>query len=390
MQLEKYTEFSRRVNDRALRDRIPTSGTLELTHRCPLACEHCYNNVPVGDRSARQAELSYQEYCRLLDEITAAGCLWLLFTGGEVFARSDFLDIYTYAVKKGLLVSVFTSGTMITEAVANHLAEWRPFAIEITLLGATRATYEGVTRLPGSHERCLRGIDLLRERNLPLRLKTVCTRRNASEIDDMRQLVEKDLGLGTFKTDAMINARLDGKKGPLAERMAVDQVIREDRAIPARAAQYRRLAVYPGHGDSSKLRGDRLYFCGAGRTSFSVDPFGGMSMCVLSNRQQYDLRSGSFEEGWNHFLASLTRKNTTQRNKCTGCGLLSLCGTCPATSELEHGDPERPVDFFCKVAHLRAHVFGSPVMSHGDCEYCKGGRHYDALMRQIESITQSR
>ena len=32
-----------------------------------------------------------------VNEIAEAGCLWLLFTGGEVFARPDFMDIYGYA-----------------------------------------------------------------------------------------------------------------------------------------------------------------------------------------------------------------------------------------------------------------------------------------------------
>jgi hypothetical protein len=44
---------------------------------------------------------------------------------------------------------------------------------------------------------------------------------------------------------------------------------------------------------------------------------------------------------------------------------------CPANGELENNDPEEPVDFFCRVAHLRAHALGLTVPPHGDCEHCK-------------------
>ena len=56
---------------------------------------------------------------------------------------------------------------MITPKVADCLAEWRPFAIEITLYGRTRETYERITGVPGSYDRCMRGIRLLLDRGLP-------------------------------------------------------------------------------------------------------------------------------------------------------------------------------------------------------------------------------
>jgi MoaA/NifB/PqqE/SkfB family radical SAM enzyme len=67
----------------------------------------------MGDSTAKKNELTYKEHCRVIDQITEAGCLWLLYTGGEIFARKDFLDIYIYAKKKGLLITLFTSGIFL-------------------------------------------------------------------------------------------------------------------------------------------------------------------------------------------------------------------------------------------------------------------------------------
>ena len=125
---------------------IPSSGTIEVTRRCPLECAHCYNNLPMNDAAARRSELSYEEHCRILDEITEAGCFWLLFTGGEIFARRDFLDIYAYARSKGLIITLFTNGTLITEKIADYLVANRPFNIEITLYGRTKRDLRATDR----------------------------------------------------------------------------------------------------------------------------------------------------------------------------------------------------------------------------------------------------
>src|SRR5258708_31589800 len=173
-----YGAFSEEFQSRWAHSRVRLSGQIEVTRRCPLECLHCYNNLPMSDGEARSRELDYAEHCRLLDQLADAGCLWLLYTGGEIFARRDFLDIYTYAKKKGFLVTLFTNGTLITESIADYLVEWPPFSIEITLYGATPETYEKLTQVPGSYERCMRGIRLLLQRNLPMKLKSAASSTN--------------------------------------------------------------------------------------------------------------------------------------------------------------------------------------------------------------------
>ena len=145
-----YAAFSQRLHESVAGERIPICGSVEVTARCNLRCAHCFINLPANDRRAQAQELAGSEWRAFLDQIVDAGCLWLLLTGGEPFLRPDFLDIYTHAKKNGLLITLFTNGTLITEREADHLAEWRPFAIEITLYGRTQETYERVTGVPGS------------------------------------------------------------------------------------------------------------------------------------------------------------------------------------------------------------------------------------------------
>ena len=145
-QLE-YGQFSDWLHEKVRSQRVPVSGSLEVTERCNLRCQHCY--IPAKQRAgSRRRELKLPEIERILAEIAESGCLWLLLTGGEPFLRRDFLDIYTSARRKGLILTLFTNGTLITRPIADTLAEWRPLKIEITLYGATPETYERVTGVP--------------------------------------------------------------------------------------------------------------------------------------------------------------------------------------------------------------------------------------------------
>jgi radical SAM protein with 4Fe4S-binding SPASM domain len=379
-----YSSWSLGVKQRFGGRRVPLAGTIEMTRRCNNRCRHCYNNLPATESQALADELRPVELVRIIDEAAAAGCVWLLLTGGEIFLRPDFREIYTHAKQSGLLVTLFTNGTLVTPELADFLAELRPFSIEVTLYGATRETYERVTETPGSFGRCLRGIGHLRDRGLPLKLKATVSALNRHETREMKRMAEDDLGL-PFRFDALLNARCDGLPGPLDVRLAPEQVVQLDLADPERAEALRDFA-WKRNGRAAHNGTTPLYPCGGGAHSFAIDPYGRLRACAISPDAGYDLRNGSFEEGWGRFLARLRERRLDRATKCLACSLKELCGMCPANGELEGGDPQQPVDFLCRVAHLRAHALGIAVAPHGDCEYCPGGKLYGEMIERVEGV----
>jgi radical SAM protein with 4Fe4S-binding SPASM domain len=386
MQVAEYSRFSGLVHEKYLGKRAPVEVSIEVTHRCPLECLHCYNNLPMGDIEARSSEMTLAEHCRLLDQLRDAGCLWVLYTGGEIFARKDFPDIYKEAKNRGFLITLFTNGTLITPAIADMLAEWRPFAIEITLYGATQETYEALTQIPGSFERCMRGIRLLLERNLPLKLKTVPTSVNRHEVYEMKRMAEEDFGV-EFKFDPLVNPRIDCSASPLGVRLSPEEVVALDYHDPKRREEYSRLAAHDlAEREAPERDSDHVYFCGGGISACAVDPTGKMSICVISHQDTYEWRNGSFQDGWDNFLWKTRTKKRTRQTRCDRCRIQSLCSMCPANGELEMGDPESPVDFLCQVAHLRAYALGLEVPEHGDCPMCPGGADYAETMQSAERI----
>ena len=373
-----YSEFSSGVHQRQAGKRAPIEVSIEVTRRCPLECQHCYNNLPMTDANARAAEMTLDEHIRLLDELAGAGCLWILYTGGEIFARRDFLQIYTEAKKRGFLITLFTNGTMINERIADYLAEWRPFSIEITLYGATRETYEALTQIRGSYDRCMRGIRLLLDRGLPLKLKTVPTTINRHEVYEMKRMAEEDFGV-EFKFDPLVNPRIDCSQSPVAVRLSPEEVVWLDFHDAQRRSEWNRVVsaelARPPRVEPEK----RLYSCGGGLYGCAIDPVGEVSICVLSHKQSHSMRSGGFREVWEGPLLKTRNQERTQSTICDRCRIRSLCSMCAANGELEAGHPESPVDFLCQVAHLRAYALGLEATEHGDCDCCEGGKHYENL-----------
>jgi radical SAM protein with 4Fe4S-binding SPASM domain len=314
---------------------------------------HCYANKHSDDPTEKKSELSSTEMCSLLDELAASGCLWLLFTGGEPFVRDDLIDIYLYAKNKGFLISLFTNGTLLTPAIADVLQDLPPKSIEISLYGITRKTYERVTRSPGSYQKCMKGIDLLLERDLPLKLKTVVTTINKHEFADIKKFVQ---GLGLeFRFDALINERLDGSTSLASLRIPPREVVNADLTDPERSNEFKRLYE---RTEGTRLNPQSLFQCGAGLNSFHVDPHGQLMLCSMFREPSYDLRHGGFEKGWYEFLPHIREQKVTKESKCNTCGLASMCDQCPGWSQIEYGDAEVPVDYLCQIAHLRAEAFG--------------------------------
>ncbi len=338
----------------------------------------------MGDLAARNRELTKEEYSAILTELADMGVIWLLFTGGEIFARKDFLEIYTCAKEKGFLITLFTNGILINEKIADYLQEFPPFAIEITLYGQTKETYEALTQMPGSYERCMRGIRLLLDRGLPLKLKTVGTSLNKHEVLGMKAFAEQELGV-EFKFDSLINPRIDCSQAPLAVRLSPEEVVTLDLYWPQVAAEHRKNLEQGMRSVADPV--DTVYTCGGGLKAFAIDPYGHMSICVISHQDTYDIRKGSLHEGWEQFLLKVRQRKRRQLSKCTGCKIKSVCGMCPANGELENHDPESPVEFLCEVAHLRAMALGFEVPEHGSCEFCADGERRQTLGEAAQRIS---
>ena len=324
--------------------RFPFSGSFELTDRCNLDCVHCYINQPAASHAARAKELTTAQAIEVLDQVADAGCLFLNLTGGEVMLRPDFEEIYKHAIQRGIIVTLFTNGTLLTPAIADVLAEWRPLSVEISLHGVTESTYERVTRLPGAYTRLRRGVDLLLERNIPMYLKTTLNTENFHELKAARGFAES-LGV-KFRYDGVLWPRIDGDMATRKYQIPLEDLTNLDVVEPERLEERTKLAEMARERTS---RDEYVYRCGAGLTSFHINSAGKMSICIMSRRPAYGILELGFREAWERIgqLRDLKRQTVT---KCDSCPIRGYCVQCPGWSQLVHQDNETPVEFVCEMA----------------------------------------
>ncbi|MFQ6066730.1 MAG: radical SAM protein [bacterium] len=345
--------------------RIPLSTEIELTERCNNNCVHCYINLPADDEETRGRELSFKEIRRIVDEAVGMGCLWWLITGGEPLLREDVGDIYLYLKKKGLLVSVFTNATLITPELVSLFKKYPPRDLEITVYGVTQKIYERITRTPGSFKAFMRGINLLKAENVPFTLKAMALRSNVGELEaikDFCKLITKD----HFRFDPFLHLRLrpnDKRNRQISsERLSPEEIVAIEFADEERKnnlvkhiCEEKKIGQQTVHFHN----GNHLFYCGAGKTSFTIDPYGFFKLCSSLSHPDcvYDLRKGSLRKAWKEFVPKVRAIRTEDdkcRKRCLSCSLINLCMWCPATAYLECRKLDGWVEDFCRLAHARA------------------------------------
>lgn len=366
--------------------RVPFGFELELTARCNLDCRHCYVNLPVGDRAAEAAELKAGEILGLGTEAVELGALWCTLTGGEPLLRPDFPDIYLGLKKLGLLVSVYTNAAAVSDQHITLFRAYPPRDIEVTVYGVTAEAYERVTRRPGSFAMFRRGLDRLLEAGIKVRLKAMALRSTLAEMDEIARFCRartKDY----YRFDPWLHLRTDRdparNEDIRAERLAPGEIARLERADPERFPALEKgcaRLIEPERAEQDYdecLRcGEkadcgrfdqitRLFGCGAGVGGFFIAYDGTFRLCasLCAPGTTYDLRKGTLKEAWEDFTprvrALRTTKDTLPRT-CKTCAVVNLCLNCPAHADLEAGDMEAVVSYFCDVAGARRKNLEAP------------------------------
>ncbi len=327
------------------------NGGIDITHVCNFQCIHCYvRDTNVAD--ALHCQMTFEEYCSIIDQISDAGCLWLQITGGEPLLRQDFTELYLYAKKKGLLPILFTNGSLITEEIARLLGEYSPFIVEITLYGASAKTYGVVTGNADNFLKVKRGIELLKKNKVPFRLKTVVLQQNIDEFQEIKNLADTyGFRLGyDFTICQNLTRTLALETIRVSPEDAVGIELADDRRLEEWRRLFRDFTV-------PKAERNNLFWCNPGRSSFHIDAECNMSACIIMRTPSFSLRKGRFLDGWHNLINKTVQQVRTKKSKCTDCEIQVLCSQCPGHAQLEHNDREKPVDYFCQIAHLRKEKF---------------------------------
>ena len=328
-----------RVIATAWRENLLFSVLVELTYRCNLDCFFCYN-----DLNLRGEPLSREQYFRFFDDLREMEVMHLSLSGGEPLAHPDFLALGARARELGFVVRVKSNGHALRGELARRVRdEVDPFLIEISLHGASAATHDRQTRVPGSFDRLLANLEELRSLGLRVKLNSTLTAWNEGEIEGMFAVADA-LGL-PLQVDPEVTPKDDGSREPLQVAATREGVLRLFRL------QFERGRAIAGDGPSGEVArgGDDGTLptpvhkhCGAGSSGIAVDPYGNVYPCVQWRRPVGNLHRQPIREIW-HGSADLAEvRDTTveikERLRVLGPDS-HLLNFCPGSAATQTGSP---------------------------------------------------
>ena len=335
------------VVDRAWRKNHLLVVLMELTYDCNYDCVFCYN-----DRGLAGERLSFDEHVKILDELAAMGVLNVVLSGGEPMVHPRFFDIGAAAKARGFVVRIKTNGHLLRgDALTRVITDIDPFVVEVSLHGATAATHDRQTRVPGSFERLLDNLTAAKQAGLRLRINSTLTSYNEHELDGMFALANR-LGL-PLTVDPDVTPRDDGDQSPLA-LTASDDALRAlwrremGATTPTSTTSTMATSTAPSqasvHHEACASESDK--HCGAGSSTLCIDPVGNVYPCVQWRRAVGNVRDGSLALLWQSApkLEEVRRLTVDVKRMVQASDGGAFMGFCPGTADSRGGSVVAPYD----------------------------------------------
>ena len=355
----RLTEY---LHSKAARVGLPLNGTFELTPCCNMACKMCYVRMTKQEQEEIGPLRTAKEWLALAEEAKNQGMVYLLLTGGEPFLRPDFREILSGLNKMGLLISINSNGTLIDEDVIAWLKETPPFRVNVTLYGASDATYEQLCGNPHGFTQAVRGIRLLKEAGIVVKLNCSVTPHNADDLEGIFAFAKKE-GLIVQATTYMFP--------PL--RRDIRLVGMNDRLSAEDAAYHSARITCLQYGEDyflQKMKNKKLNFlprdtgedcpdlpikedgirCRAGKCSFWVTWDGRILPCgMFPGEDAENVFQRGFAAAWKNVkkVSSAIRMSP----QCSKCQMRDQCKACAAMAVTETGRFDKVPEYRCQMMH---------------------------------------
>ena len=309
---------------------VLTNLFLEVTLRCNAKCEHCGSSC--GYKIPKD-EISAEELKKALKEISdkyGAENVFLTVTGGEPLMRQDLFDIMSYAHNLGFRWGMTTNGMLITPKIIEKYRETGMESISISLDGL-KETHESFRKVPGSFDKIMKAIDLLKglECLNHLQITTVANKKNLNELEDLYKIL-LDKGIKEWRVMCV---------DPIGRAYSNDDIlldkdglvymynfIREKR-LEGKMVVDNDCAHYLGYKYENILR-PFGFVCGAGIFIGSILANGDICVCPNVRHKsliQGNIKTDSFTDVWENRYEIFRKKRLTTNAKCKKCKSYKYC-----------------------------------------------------------------
>lgn len=355
------------LDGKALRKKVPLSGTFELSPVCNFSCKMCYVRKTHQEvlNSPRKI-LGLNDWLAIARDAREAGMLYLLLTGGEPFLWPDFWTLYEQLVDMGFLVSINTNGSLIDEAAIARFKKRPPHKINITLYGANNGTYKQLCGADGVFSRVDGAIKALIANRITVKINCSLTPENAADLDWIIHYAKERGAKLQVATYMFPPIRRDPERYGENERFTPEDSSRyllrywEQRSGKEAFHSYLQSIVNgyvepPGLDEGCVDPTDGKIRCHAGRSAFWITWDGWMTPCGLMPEPKVDLKGRRFSDAWAELtdLAAAIRLS----GLCEKCPSRDICHPCAAIAYAETGQFSgvptyrcHAVQHMCKIA----------------------------------------
>lgn len=334
----KLDQLGKYLEQQAYADKIPLKGTFELTARCNFNCNMCYVHLNEQQIRSIGRELTNEEWLDIARQAKDAGMLYLTLTGGEVFAKPGFRELYEKLSKMGFLIQILSNGYLIDESVMEWLGEIQPYILRFTLYGASNDTYARVCGIKDGFDRVSHAVDLVTQAGIPFYMVSTLVKENIDDLEAMQKFANE-------------------KK---VEFTVTSSVVKAVRGATQNAVSHR-LDMFTGHDELLKRMisdgRDRLYpfmehpleICGSYRKGFWLTWNGNLQLCSFMSEPAISLKGNiGFNAAWQQLLEQLEQMRKPE--ECSDCPYERFCARCPGVLAAECGGCSKTDSEFCGYA----------------------------------------
>lgn len=193
----------------------------QYNYMCNFKCEHCSVKRFQGKNDKRQFTLD--DVRNLSKQADEMGLAHFVITGGEPLVFPDFDKLVEAIDPQKFYLVTDTNGWLLDDAKAKHLKAIGLDKVQLSLDSLDAKEHDEFRKVPGSHDRAMRGIDAALNAGLNIILSTVVTRQRIYT-DEFREYLEfaKKKGVGVFVTYAKPVGAWEGQFDCLVTRKEMD------------------------------------------------------------------------------------------------------------------------------------------------------------------------
>ncbi|MBQ8060975.1 MAG: radical SAM protein [Bacteroidales bacterium] len=336
---------------------IPLAASIELTYACNEACVHCYNpNSPreggIGTQKMKPiGEMTAEEYFPVLDDMKKMGVTKIVFTGGDPFMKKDLMKILRYAHKLKFAFSVYTNGQALysNSKLYEELKGLYPQYIGLSIYSTVPEVHDSITRRKGSCEKTMEVARWCCNDAIGLQIKCPIMRANKDSYGHVFDFALSVNGMPQF--DVNITSSVDGD-------CFASQILRLSEEQLQEVLKDHRIPLSIENSVGAIDRQPDMVFCGAGESSFNIQPDGTVSPCCAFPMNCGNVRDKGLEEIWRN-SENLLKIRTLRYGDSDICGkekFCKYCNRCPGQSFVEHGVPENHSEDNCFLARIRCEL----------------------------------